>query len=600
MVKKQQRPADGDPDVTVPAVPDAAVPDAAAPDAAVPDAAAPPAPEPAAAPQAAPTTVYPAQPYAAAPGPDAQAPYAQAPDGAPAAQYAPAPYAAASAGIDPQHPFAGVTAGDYLRDVAAALLLLISLALRWDFGNDATGRIDVVLITILSVFSLAVPYMARLGALGSGWTRPRIRLVRLLANAPYLLLVVVYLVLDVLRGGGFAAEGGVGVAIGVGLAGALLAAQPREADLDDDPRSAGGLWYGIVAGLGVLIVLGAVTSLLVTLIRMRDNLGVRDIITGLLLLAATLVLVAWPVLGTVLRNGAWRLALVSLGGAAAVLLMIADGGSLAETSVESVHYVGFGTVLWAAVAAAAAAPSVRRAMREAEPKSRWTGAAVKLLTVTVAICAVEVALLIVRLTDAYARGALVFSLVFTVIYVIGALIVRSALVQAQANARFVAYGVAGALFLLGLVNLVVMAADSASAVSYLVLVLAFVVPIALAVMVSVGAVRGPQRAPATALPPQPWQTAYPSGPTTALPTQGWPPAPLPAQPGPSSSGPVPESVRLAADPATPAATLAELAASAPEARPYVARHPNAYPGLLEWLGKLGDPAVDQALRERRG
>jgi len=59
-------------------------------------------------------------------------------------------------------------------------------------------------------------------------------------------------------------------------------------------------------------------------------------------------------------------------------------------------------------------------------------------------------------------------------------------------------------------------------------------------------------------------------------------------------------VRLVADPATPAATLAELAASAPEARPYVARHPNAYPGLLEWLGKLGDPAVDQALRERRG
>src|SRR5665648_199799 len=172
MVKNQQRRADGDPDATVPAVPDAAVPDAAAP----------PAPEPAAAPQGAPTAVYPAQPYAGAPGPDAQAPYArapdaQAPDGAPAAQHAPAPYAAASAGIDPQHPFAGVTAGDYLRDVAAALLLLISLAIRWDFGNDATGRIDVVLITILSVFSLAVPYMARLGALGSGWTRPRIRLV---------------------------------------------------------------------------------------------------------------------------------------------------------------------------------------------------------------------------------------------------------------------------------------------------------------------------------------------------------------------------------------------------------------------------------------
>jgi hypothetical protein len=61
---------------------------------------------------------------------------------------------------------------------------------------------------------------------------------------------------------------------------------------------------------------------------------------------------------------------------------------------------------------------------------------------------------------------------------------------------------------------------------------------------------------------------------------------------------MPQSVRVAMDPRTPAATLAELATHAPEARPYVARHPNAYPGLLEWLGGLGDPAVNQALRER--
>ena len=94
------------------------------------------------------------------------------------------------------------------------------------------------------------------------------------------------------------------------------------------------------------------------------------------------------------------------------------------------------------------------------------------------------------------------------------------------------------------------------------------------------------------------------GPTTSLPPQGYAPAPLPTRPGPSmpnASAPpadIPESIRLATDPTTPPGTLAELAASAPEARRYIARHPAAYPGLLEWLGSLGDPAVNQALRER--
>lgn len=132
--------------------------------------------------------------------------------------------------VDPAHPFAGVTAGDYVRDGVALLFLLVSLALRWDFGTDASDRIDVVLLTILSMFSLAVPAMARLGALGQGWTRRRIRLVRLLANVPYLVLVVVYLVLDLLRGGELGREGGVGVALGVGLRGRRRR-RPVRADL---------------------------------------------------------------------------------------------------------------------------------------------------------------------------------------------------------------------------------------------------------------------------------------------------------------------------------------------------------------------------------
>lgn len=54
----------------------------------------------------------------------------------------------------------------------------------------------------------------------------------------------------------------------------------------------------------------------------------------------------------------------------------------------------------------------------------------------------------------------------------------------------------------------------------------------------------------------------------------------------------------AADPATPGEVLAAIAGSRPDLRPYVAANPAAYPGLLDWLAQLGDPAVDSSLRAR--
>ncbi|MDR1265850.1 MAG: hypothetical protein LBK42_09895 [Propionibacteriaceae bacterium] len=49
----------------------------------------------------------------------------------------------------------------------------------------------------------------------------------------------------------------------------------------------------------------------------------------------------------------------------------------------------------------------------------------------------------------------------------------------------------------------------------------------------------------------------------------------------------------------PAAALAQWAYSHPESRVAVAGHPAAYPGLLDWLAALGDPAVAAAVAERR-
>lgn len=55
----------------------------------------------------------------------------------------------------------------------------------------------------------------------------------------------------------------------------------------------------------------------------------------------------------------------------------------------------------------------------------------------------------------------------------------------------------------------------------------------------------------------------------------------------------------ALDPATPLADLAKIVQESPHLRPQVAANPSTYPALLDWLGALGDPQVDAALRSRR-
>lgn len=46
-------------------------------------------------------------------------------------------------------------------------------------------------------------------------------------------------------------------------------------------------------------------------------------------------------------------------------------------------------------------------------------------------------------------------------------------------------------------------------------------------------------------------------------------------------------------------TIAQIAQYAPELRACIARNPNTYPALLNWLRQLGDPDIDAALASRR-
>lgn len=45
--------------------------------------------------------------------------------------------------------------------------------------------------------------------------------------------------------------------------------------------------------------------------------------------------------------------------------------------------------------------------------------------------------------------------------------------------------------------------------------------------------------------------------------------------------------------------ITQIAQYAPELRACIARNPNTYPALIEWLGQLGDPAINAALASRQ-
>lgn len=111
--------------------------------------------------------------------------------------------------------------------------------------------------------------------------------------------------------------------------------------------------------------------------------------------------------------------------------------------------------------------------------------------------------------------------------------------------------------------------------------------------------------------PQPESFAAPQQPAQPAPAQpaadpnaGWAP---PSQPAPAAPAAPPEPAAPAdpvaselANPQLDAARLADIARDHPQHRAAVAVHPQAYPGLLEWLGSLGDPEVNQAIANRQG
>ncbi len=583
---------------------------------------------------------YPPAPYPPSPHPSAAAPAQPGyppPAGPPAAQR--------------PNPFAGIPVSDYVVDGLAVLLLLVSLALPWNAAERATGRLEVVLVTVLSVFSLALHYLARVGVFPASWTVRSTRLTRALLNVPYALLVGTYVVLDIVaavsddRSFTSAGAGGLGAAVGLGLAGAALAAVPRRAELGPEQvdRTVPAVWLWVTAGVGALAVVLELISFVIFLTA--DDLGYYPgwyIASRVVELVLWVAVVAWMVASVLARRASWRPVVLTAGIVAAlVLLFLESSRTDYYTDFRSVGYSGVTLIFLPALGALAAGPALARAMRPQHPYTTWAETAqhaweyVVLLGVLNAAAAVA---LLVGGADAGADGAtFVVLLVLSLLCVLAAVVARTSARTNPANGRVISLVATGVVALLGLVTVIVAGASDLAVVTYSELLLAFgltalagyalLVPSAVREYHAAQAASRPRPAPAgygaqfaapaagqpwgggaaapawsaPAAPVAPAPAAAAPDPVPAVPAA--PPAPLappippapPAPPAPPSHG---FTAAQASDPATDLAVLASIAELAPELRPYVAANPVTYPGLLSWLADLHDPAVDQALQSR--
>ena len=273
------------------------------------------------------------------------------------------------------------------RDVTAAVLLCAAPALPWSlyFGAgipDGDTRLLAVLaaVTVLALGAVAATYAGPWGLVGAHPNPALAGRLRLLLSAPYLLLIVAVVAVDIVQtiryGGSSRPPGGVGPGAWLGATGALLAGQPV---LSGPVR----LWRHAARVLGYAAIVGAALSVVFNLYwRVRyalpDAHSAGDFgksHAAIIVTALVYGVVAWV---TVLAASRWvlrrdkasQLGVVMLGGAtlsAGVLVWllpvgrVIDGfhGIAQNTSTAGVGFEGY--LVWVAAAAIFAVAAVRDA-----------------------------------------------------------------------------------------------------------------------------------------------------------------------------------------------------------------------------------------------
>lgn len=479
------------------------------------------------------------------------------------------------------NPFADIAVSDYVRDLVALVLLLISFGMPWDQADTTTGKIYVILATLLSIVSLSVPYLYRTGVFPTGWGLDRVRLVRLAANLPYGLVVVITLILDYVAGRD---ADGVGIGLAFGFAGAVLAAQPRRAEMRPTD---GPLWRAVTIGLGGVIALLSLVTLIPDLVDLAD-VAWSVITLQILVILFFVAVIGLPMVGFIRRDSGWRDVLVVLGAVG----ILAGFWQLSAESVDDawrVESLGPAAVLWPGVAAAVTSPGVESFVNRLRGSARWVQVAQRTLELMLLVAVFGIVISAVELAaDDSQRGTQITTLVLYLIIVAAALVGRSAVVRDARQGRPAALVVGGAFGILGIVLAAVMVGVGMYEVVTLSIV--FVVSATVIGVLTIPKVVRDELAvvaPGQARP-------HPTVPSSA---SGSRPAPPPAgEPEPEGRGTY--TPQIASDPATPLETLADIAATEPALRKYVAANPSTYPELLQWLSNLGDPEVDEALRGR--
>lgn len=495
-------------------------------------------------------------------------------------------------------PFAAITVRDYITDALALTLLVTSLFLPWRVAGSgsmgglslAAGRIDVLLVTIVSMLSLGLSYLWRSGALGTGWNYRKMQDLRLLANAPYLVVVVVYLVMELVS------PRGMGAALTFGFAGAVLAATPRQAELGDPVVDAARdrRWLYVLLGVAGLAVLTLLIESVRFLVVGKDfPLGTLYLVSPILLglfTPALFVVVAMKILQ---KSQPWRLVGMGIGAAGLLLGFI----SLPGTSRVVAGFYGssptFSVVFWMVFGAIAAAPSLGRLMIQQPALEKWQSVSFAVVRLALAASAGVAIVALVNLIRVLASDRYllrhfhetpfvwVFTLVIAVFGIAGFLVTIAPLKSGTRQGRKLGTAYAALLFVLFLVLVIVGPKTLSWGLTGLAAGLAFVFPVAIVAIL--WAPRS-MREHFGAIP----------APNAGFSFDG---VPSPVVPLAETANPVGLHALMAeaANPATSHARLHELAAGYPQLHGLIAGNPATYPELRDWLVEVNSPGVAEAL-----
>ncbi|MEF3322729.1 hypothetical protein PV375_03385 [Gulosibacter sp. GYB002] len=303
-------------------------------------------------------------------------------------------------------PMQGATWLDWVRDIGGPALLLIALVMVWNISENRFG-------VVLTATSIAGVLTAIVAAAGGGFmmlvrfgmvpVAPKLaHLIRLASQAPFIIAALVYLILEIITafivsGGNGSGPGqlGIGAGMAIGLAGCALIIQPRDYEM----LALGGIQspaaslHRLVNKIGTFAVvavtgLGILLSIVVNVILMNAAVPYADSATGYLLLnlIAGVVLVAaivgFPLILMVMGSEAGRLAMLSVGAAAGLALLL-DGtfGLLfSADGIDSVLGSGYSLTMAAVAGAIALSPATIATRKPMDQTARWfSGASLALL-----------------------------------------------------------------------------------------------------------------------------------------------------------------------------------------------------------------------------